>query len=144
MSLRRMPSWAYTLLTFLPALAFLAAPTIPDAGLRFAVGSAVLLWVSAFALYYWVRLDEPSREAHKFAWYWGGAPVLLVILLIAVGAVASPIIGGPVAAFVASQAKGNVTPEAGFLVGAFSTAIIQVLGYGLVWAGWWLSKRAGR
>lgn len=142
MSLRRMPSWAYTLLALLPALAFMFSPMIADAGIRFALGAAVLLWVTAFTLYAWVRLDEPSREAHKFAWYWGGAPALLVILLIAVGAVASPIIGEPVAAFVASQAKGSVTPEAGFLVGAFSTAIIQVLGYGLVWAGWWLSKRS--
>lgn len=142
MSLKRLPSWAYTLIAVLPAFAFMFVPVIADEGLRFAVGAAVLLWLTAFALYAWVRLDEPSREAHKFAWYWGGAPALLVVLLIAVGGVASPMVGEPIAAFVASQSKGAATPEAGFLVGAFSAAIIQVAGYGLVWVGWWLSKRS--
>jgi hypothetical protein len=142
MSLSRLPSWAYTLIAMLPALAFVVAPTIPDMLLRTVVAAAVLLWMMTFAFYAWVRLDELSREAHKFAWYWGGSPALLVILLIAVGAVASPIIGEPIAAFVASQAKSATTPEAGFFVGVLSAAVIQVAGYGLVWIGWWLSKRS--
>ena len=142
MSLKRLPSWAYTLIAMAPALVFWVSPTIPDVLLRTVVGGAALLWLVAFALYAWVRLDELSREAHKFAWYWGGASALLVVLLIAVGAVASPINGEPIAAVVASQARSATTPEAGFFVGVFSAAIVQVLGYGLVWTGWWLSKRA--
>lgn len=142
MSLTRLPSWAYTLIAMLPALAFAVAPTIPDMLLRTVVGAAVLIWLVAFTMYAWVRLDEPSREAHKFAWFWGGALALVVIMLIAVGAVASPIIGEPVAAFVANQARSATTPEAGFFVGVFSAAVVQVLGYGLVWTCWWLSKRS--
>lgn len=142
MSLTRLPSWAYTLIAMLPALAFAAAPTITDIGLRLAVGAIVLLWLVAFTMYAWARLDETSREAHKFAWFWGGTLAMVAIMLVAVGAVASPIIGEPIAAFVASQAKSAATPEAGFFVGVFSAAVIQVLGYGLVWTCWWLSKRS--
>jgi hypothetical protein len=142
MSLTRLPSWAYTLIALLPTLAFVAAPTIEDINLRIGLGAAVLLWLVAFTMFAWVRLDEPSREAHKFAWFWGGAPAMVVIMLIAVGAVASPIIGEPLAAFVAHQARSATTPEAGFFVGVFSAAVVQVIGYGLVWTGWWLSKRA--
>jgi hypothetical protein len=142
MSLTRQPSWVYTLIAVLPVIAYVMAPTISDFGLRVAVGGTALLWMVAFSLYAWVRLDEPSREAHKFAWFWGGAPALVVIQLIAVGAVTSPIIGEPIAAFVASQARSAATPEAGFFVGVFSAAIVQVAGYGLVWIGWWLSKRS--
>lgn len=142
MSLTRLPSWAYTLIAMLPALAFAVAPTIEDINLRIGLGAAVLLWLVAFTAFAWLRLDEPSREAHKFAWFWGGAPAMVVIMLVAVGAVATPIFGDPVAAFVASQARQAATPEAGFFVGVFSAAVIQIIGYGLVWTGWWLSKRA--
>lgn len=142
MSLTRLPSWAYTLIAMLPALAFVAAPTINDINIRIGLGTAVLLWLVAFTAFAWLRLDEPSREAHKFAWFWGGAPAMVVIMLVAVGAVATPIIGEPIAAFVASQARAATTPEAGFFVGVFSAAVVQIIGYGLVWTGWWLSKRA--
>lgn len=142
MSLKRLPSWAYTLIAALPALAFMLAPTIPDLGLRSALGGLALIWLIAFATFAWLRLDEPSREAHKFAWFWGGAPALVVMQLLGVAAVATPFVGEPVAAFVASQSKNGATPESGFFVGVFSAAIVQILGYGLVWTGWWLSKRS--
>jgi hypothetical protein len=142
MSFTRLPSWAYTLIALLPALAFVAAPTIEDINLRIAFGAAVLLWLVVFTMLAWARLDEPAREAHKFAWFWGGAPAMVVIMLVAVGAVATPMIGEPIAAFVASRAKLAATPEAGFFVGVFSAAVIQLIGYGLVWTAWWLSKRA--
>lgn len=142
MFLKRLPSWAYTLIATLPALAFMLAPTISNQGIRFAIGAVVFLWLLAFATYAWLRLDEPSREAHKFAWFWGGAPGLVVMQLIAVAAVATPIMGEPIAAFIASQSKNGATPESGFFVGVFSAAIVQIAGYGLVWTGWWLSKRS--
>lgn len=144
MSLVRLPSWAYTLIAVLPALAFVLTPTIQEPALRIGFGAVVLVWLVAFTLYAWVRLDEPSREAHKFAWFWGGAPGLVVIQLVAVGAVASPLLAEPVAAFVATQSAAGATPEGGFFVGVFSAAIFQIAGYGLVWTCWWLSKRAGR
>jgi hypothetical protein len=142
MSLKRLPSWAYTLVAALPALAFMFAPTIADVNLRFALGAVILIWLVGFATYAWIRLDEPSREAHKFAWFWGGAPALAVMQLIAVAAVATPIVGEPIAAFIATQSKNGATPESGFFVGVFSAAVVQVLGYVLVWTGWWLSKRS--
>lgn len=142
MSLTRLPSWAYTLIATAPVLVFVVSPTITDINIRIAVGGAVMLWLIAFAMFAWVRLDEPSREAHKFAWFWGGAPALLVLMLIAVGAVALPAIGQRVAEFVASQSKSATSPEAGFFVGVFSATVAQVIGYGLVWIGWWLSKRS--
>jgi hypothetical protein len=142
MSLLRLPSWAYTLIAALPALAFVLVPKIEDDILRAVAGGATMVWLVAFATYAWIRLDEPSREAHKFAWFWGGAPALAVMQLIAIAAVATPIVGEPVAAFIASQSKNGATPESGFFVGVFAAAVVQVLGYGLVWTCWWLSKRS--
>ncbi len=141
MSLTRQPSWVYTAAAPVPAVVYAAAPTIPDPGLHIAAGVAALTWLIAFAVYAWIRLDEPSREAHKFAWFWGGAAGLLVVELIAVGALVAPLLREPVAAFVKAASKGGVSAESGFMVGVFAAAIAQIIGYGLVWTGWWLSKR---
>ena len=149
MSLTRLPSWAYTLAAMLPPIAIAFIVRGLESPLRELLIAIAFLWLVAFTLYAWVRLDEAGREAHKFAWFWGGAFSLIALQLIAFGALFAPAIGQPISAFVESQTPGFATTTSnlaltGFFVGVFSAAIFQVAGYGLVWAGWWLSRRAGR
>jgi hypothetical protein len=93
------------------------------------------------ALMAWRATDEPAREAHKFAWWWGGSIGLLLALL------SSLFLGreNPIADYaLRSLASGrpNWPPESlSFLGGLMFAALAQMVGYGLVWAGWWAAKR---
>jgi hypothetical protein len=91
------------------------------------VGASLLLsWK------WWQRLDEVAREAHKFAWYWGGsaglATGLLVVVFVDTGRLAAPLFEGP-------------TPSDGFVAGALTVMMAQVVGYAIAWLGWWWSRR---
>lgn len=93
----------------------------------FVVGGAmVLTWR------WWQMLDEVAREAHKFAWYWGGSAGMaiggLVAILVDGGRIAAPLLDGP-------------TPSDGFVVGALMVMVAQLIGYMVAWAGWWWSRR---
>lgn len=102
------------------------------------VVTVVALGVAAGALWfcvvYWKRLDEAAREAHKFAWYWGGSLGLAVSGLL-VGLLAR---GADASAFLWPGFESNAT---GYLMtGALAVVTAQLVGYALVWAGWWLWK----
>lgn len=83
----------------------------------------------------WRLYDEVARDAHKTAWTHGATFGL------------APVAGLFVWAYEAGDRFPAQTlhlgPGAGGLVafGIAATFICQVVGYGLVWAGWWLSKR---
>ena len=98
----------------------------------FALGLAAgSLW---FCFAYWKRLDEAAREAHKFAWYWGGSLGLAASGLL-VGLLAR---GADARAFLWPGFEADAT---GYLMtGALAVVTAQVIGYVLVWAGWWLWK----
>lgn len=80
---------------------------------------------------YWRNIDEAAREAHKFAWLWGGVSGLLVAL--------------PLAALINSErlvaVMGERSPAEWVMFGVTAALVAQVIGYGLVWAGWWLRQR---
>lgn len=144
MSLMRLPSWAYTLVALLPVLALMIAPAPEDPGMRLALNAGCLLWIFVFAVYAWIRLDETGKEAHKFAWFWGGAFALLAALLIAIGVLTTPFFAEPVNAIIASYMRDRGEGQTGFALGVLTAALIQIVGYGLVWTGWWLSARMKR
>lgn len=84
-------------------------------------------WIT---LLYWRRLDEAAREAHKFAWYWGGSLGMLVAF-----AAALLVIERNAAAFV--WPGWDPSPSAYLFTGAMMVLCAQVIGYILVWIGWW-------
>lgn len=92
------------------------------------VGVVALFWVSVI---YWRNIDEAAREAHKFAWFWGGTGGMLAIL--------------PVATLVSTERLVSVLGQRGpaewVIFGFASLLLAQLAGYGLVWAGWWLRQR---
>jgi len=87
-----------------------------------------LFWVS---IIYWRNIDEAARAAHTFAWFWGGAGGMLAILPI--GLVVST--ERLVAMF------GQRDPLEWATLGFVSLLTAQLVGYGLVWVGWWLRQR---
>lgn len=86
----------------------------------------------AGTVWWWRRADEAVREAHKWAWYWGGSIGMCVGLgaLLLAGAY-----GGdqPVPA---TLSFGDV-----LLAGAMLVLAPMLIGYGVAWFAWWLSKR---
>jgi hypothetical protein len=92
------------------------------------IAIVVLSWVTVI---YWRAVDEAAREAHKFAWFWGASGAMLLSL---------PILA------LTDTAKlqalfGPGDPARWVSIGVFSLLILQIAGYGLVWAGWWLVRR---
>lgn len=131
--LPRIPTWA--LATALLVSGVLVGILLEEAALSTPVRTLLILALvpilSLACWLYWRRLDEAAREAHKFAWYWGGS--------IGLG------IAG--AAMVVVQRSGlEFLPPgmpAGELVafGITLCMVAQVVCYGLVWAWWWLARR---
>lgn len=92
------------------------------------VAVVALFWVSVV---YWRNIDEAARAAHTFAWFWGGAGAILAIL--------------PICVLVSSErlvaVLGPRDPLEWATLGFVSLLTVQLVGYGLVWAGWWLRQR---
>jgi hypothetical protein len=87
---------------------------------------------TAFTIAWWNLLDEVAREAHKFAWYWGGSAGLTVAAIVMLLVDTERM---PVPYLVLSG------QHADFTVGAATVIIAQVIGYLAAWAGWWWSRR---
>ena len=86
----------------------------------------------AGTIWWWLRADEAVREAHKWAWYWGGSIGMCV---------------GFGALLLAGAYGGDqpVPPELSYgdvlMAGAALVLAPMLIGYGVAWFAWWLSKR---
>lgn len=100
---------------------------------------AVTAWGLWFAGLAWKRTDEAAREAHKFAAFWG-MPFALLVLILGFPAVA--ILGFHVELHPGAQLFTAAREHWGLIMaGVLLSGVVQVLGYGLAWAGWWLKRR---
>ena len=101
------------------------------------------------SILYWRGLDEPSREAHKFATFWGAGFALLFAGLIGLEMLFFPglrdLAQGWVDGWIAfSKGKfGEEQGPVGFYLGILASATLLGLGYVLVWIGWWVRQRMG-
>ena len=101
------------------------------------------------AMAHWRGIDEPSREAHKFAYFWGmGSGVAIAILLaieIAVLPGAQALIGNWIDGFIteASAKWGQRAAATGFYLGIMACALFSFVAYFIVWLCWWAYQRAG-
>lgn len=137
----RLPSWLYSVIAVFPAVALAGVSASWGSPGREIALTATVLWSVAFVLAAWFRLDEPSREAHKFAWFWGSLALPLLLL-------ACLLPGLPTLARVYVEdfiARNPETPwrptSLAFVAGVAAAALVQLAGWALVWTGWWLSKR---
>ena len=96
--------------------------------------SAAFAFAFAFCVVWWRSIDEAAREAHKWAWWWGGSAGMSVggVLLLAVALRADD---APL------PAKLGATPADVFASGIMAVILFQFAGYVLAWAGWWLKHR---
>jgi hypothetical protein len=94
-------------------------------------GAAVLAFMAWATVAYWRHVDEAAREAHKFAWFWGGSGSLLLIPPIA------PLVSNDLL----ESLFGPHTPYEWVLGGVIAVLTLQIVAYGLAWCGWWLVRR---
>lgn len=100
-------------------------------GLMFVGALAVVVSLFAASVVYWRNIDEAAREAHKFAWFWGGTGGLLALPAIATLVTSERLVA----------VLGQREPGEWVAFGFMSLLTAQILGYGLVWVGWWLRQR---
>jgi hypothetical protein len=102
-------------------------------------GVALLLMVGAFWVgVLWMRsIDEAAREAHKWAWYWGGTAGMAVggaLMLLTIVPRDVPLR--------VPLILGDTPDPAGYAAsGAFGLMMLMTLGYSVAWAVWWLRHR---
>ncbi|MBO9544305.1 hypothetical protein [Caulobacter sp.] len=80
---------------------------------------------------YWRMIDEAAREAHKFAWFWGGQGGMLIALGLGLLGDSEKLVA----------AYGDLKAAGWMFVGMLALLICQIVGYGLAWAGWWLIRQ---
>lgn len=98
--------------------------------------SAVILFVLfglliAATVWWWIRADEAVREAHKWAWYWGGS----IGMCVGMGALLLAYAYGGEA-----PAPAGVSYGALLFAGAALVLAPMLIGYGVAWFAWWISK----
>lgn len=114
------------------------AATALDARPSGLVISLILAASLGFALWaswaWWKSVDEAVREAHKTGWYWGGSAGLIV----AVGLMTLLHFVDPDRSL---DQFALIPGDAGLIItGIIVTIAAQMIGYLLVWAGWWLVR----
>ena len=86
----------------------------------------------AGTIWWWIRADEAVREAHKWSWYWGGS----IGMCVGLGAL---LLAG------AYGGDAPVPPDASYnellIAGASLVLLPMLIGYGVAWFAWWVSKR---
>lgn len=90
--------------------------------------------VLGVSFWWWSRLDEAAREAHKWAWYWGGSTGMLVGLVLMLMLTTRP-------GDIAIPASLGETPADLVAAGMIMILGFQLIGYGLAWVWWWLGRR---
>ena len=93
--------------------------------------SAVGVWLIAM---YWRRIDEAAREAHKWAWWWGGNVALIPVMAGLLFLVERPHLGAPL------LPGATATPAHYVATGAILAVGALLLGYAVAWLFWWLWK----
>ncbi len=100
------------------------------------LGAAVMMTVGLVATFvYWRRLDEAAREAHKWAWFWGGMGAYSLAVLVLTWLVSLP----PdidIPSFV-----GRSDPAGLIALGASAVIVAQTAAYLVAWCFWWLRNR---
>jgi hypothetical protein len=103
----------------------------PTAWAAAGLSGAVIGLTFWFAWKWWQALDEAAREAHKTGWYWGGTAGMMASMVLFCGLnFADPALD--------LSRYAMVPGDAGLvLTGIAVTVSAQVIGYIVVWAGWW-------
>jgi len=110
-----------------------------------------IAWTIVFAFVSWKQLDDPSREAYKFASFWGigsglGIGGLVLFVCIAFPGATGDLIQSWIDGYIAlkSPASEGWRPGAvGYYLGIASIVVVQLALFLFVWLGWWAHQRLG-
>lgn len=104
-------------------------------GVTYAIVGCLVIATMGVSILWWLSIDEAQREAHKWAWYWGGSFGLLLSVLAFVVAFA----GGDELMSGYTHFMGS---EGRLLaLGIITAQAPAMLGYGIAWGIWWLRHR---
>ena len=107
----------------------------------FALFAVALVCFFVFTHLYIRRLDEAAWEAQKFAWLWGGvAGIVLGFAALAIPSPLRTLIGEALMAAVEADSAA-ASYAVSFHLGALYILAAQVVGFFVVWIGWWVRKR---
>jgi hypothetical protein len=141
MALQRLPAWVYAVIAVIPALILLFVADRLDTVAVIGLSISATFWASVFSFIHWKRLDEPARVANKVAWMHGGA-VGLFLAVVSVPLVHFlPAAGDLIDRITVSWSPRWSGAEAGFALGVLATGVLQMAGFVIAWAGWWLRRR---
>ncbi len=147
MTMSRLPAWTYPVIAGIPVLVLVGADFVFfysrgfDSVARLGLILPALVWALAFTAVGWTRLDEPGREAHKFAWFYGGGLALMAGMIAVILVPVLPAAGSMVDDAIASWAAKWPVGHGGFVLGVLFAAVMQVVGWAIVWSTWWLVRR---
>ncbi|MFZ1988258.1 MAG: hypothetical protein WAW96_00670 [Alphaproteobacteria bacterium] len=100
------------------------------------------LWALLLAGRAWHVTDEAAREAHKSAFFWGGSFGAL-FGLVALILWTNFSMDGKTRALDMMALWHGAWPHQPLnliLLGALGILVVQIAGYAIAWAGWWLRK----
>ena len=80
---------------------------------------------------HWRNVDEAAREAHKFAWFWGGTGGMLLGLPLMILTTSAKL----------EALFGARAPSEWVAGGLLAMLALQITGYAVTWAGWWLIRQ---
>jgi hypothetical protein len=102
-----------------------------------------------FSLRWWRSLDEPSQEAHKFAFLWGWGSAAGIVATIGIALMYFPavrdLMQGWVEGWIAFSKGlfGTQQGATGAYLAIIACTFLQGFGYLFVWLGWWARQRIG-
>lgn len=101
------------------------------------LAATTVILIYAMCLLWWRGLDEAAREAHKWAWYWGGTNGLVVLMAALVVLATSDVLGVDrvSALWSGKSASALVSLGLGLALG------VQIAGYAAAWVFWWIRRR---
>ena len=101
-------------------------------GLILAVNVVAMLLAFGLCVAWWRGADEAVREAHKWAWWWGGSTGMAMGAALMLTAQWGP---GQFSALA------DMEPLNAFAMGIGLVIGLQAIGYVVAWAWWWLARR---
>ena len=108
----------------------------------FALFAAALAGFFVFTHFYMRRLDEAAWEAQKFAWLWGGvAGILAGFAVLVIPTPLRTLIGEALTAAAAEADTAAAGLGISFHLGALYILAAQMVGFFVVWVGWWVRRR---
>ncbi|MBI1360322.1 MAG: hypothetical protein GC155_08570 [Alphaproteobacteria bacterium] len=142
MPFTRLQPWVYLLAGVIPiALVVTVGDALPNViGLPVAILATV--WAGVMVTIHWKRLDEAARQAHRWAWYWGGSLGLGAAFLAAAIAMKAPGGLGWMSSLAAPFLPTDLPHEQSYLfAGIILTVLAQMGGFLLAWLWWWARRR---